>query len=336
MLLYNIFTDHSADAAQIYMQSALPDSWQDELKRGSWFRIFLPKSLKGEQLSLPEGLDVLYRTAKINGSLGWRINLGAGAGFFAGSMSRQTAESVYGKEGAVVAGSGAVGGRATRLAMGWKISGRWDYCTGALLATAFTVNASLPNGEVRTFVLRPDQVTIHRHWPYWALKASETYAIEVSGTQVPFEYSFSIGHTNHFPDYNLYNLDFMLFARFCMAASLLGMASGFLEAFRKSINSKGAAAQLLDSHARNFEQYLSVFKNNLWNLADSSMKLARASEQRSLHSALTKLITRIKPLMEVKSLEMIRLVGMEAFSEYSELHHKWRDYMLAGQHFLYK
>lgn len=335
MLKYSAFNTKAMTHSEINLLAELPEPWQRELKQGSWFRIFLPKALRGEQLSLPAGLEVLYKTAKINGSLGWRVNLGAGAGFFAGSMPVETAEQVYGPQGAVVAGSGAVTGKATRQPFGWKLAGYWTFCTGALSATAFTVNARLPKGEVRTFVLRPEQINIEKKWPYWALKATETYSIDVKDAIVPYDYSFIIGQQNTFPEYSLYGLDFMLFARFCMAASLLGMAAGFLEEYKKTeVKNKELKATL--AVVKDFELYHSIFRSELWNLAGEAKKIEKSSEQKSLHSLLGRLIKRLKPLMEVKSLEIMQNIGLEAMDETQNIHHKWRDFLLAGQHFLYK
>ncbi|MFN4299782.1 MAG: hypothetical protein ACK4EX_08650 [Thermaurantimonas sp.] len=335
MLKFSAFNIKSINTAEINLRSELPEQWQNELKQGGWFRIFLPKALKGEQLSLPAGLEVLYKTAKINGSLGWRVNLGAGAGFFAGSMPLETAEQIYKAPDAVVAGSGSASGKASRQPFGWKISGAWTFCTGALSATAFTVNAKLPKGEVRTFILRPDQISVVKDWPYWALKATETYAIEVKDALVPYEYSFTIGQHNNFPEYSLYELDFMLFARFCMAASLLGMAAGFFEEFNKT-EIKDSDLETRFSAVKDFELYHTIFKSELWNLASEAKKVEKSSDQKSLNSSLQKLIKRLKPLMEVKSLEMMQYIGLEAMNETRELHQKWKDFLLAGQHFLYK
>ncbi|GCD77217.1 hypothetical protein JCM31826_06990 [Thermaurantimonas aggregans] len=335
MLKYSVFNVKSINTAEINLRSELPERWQNELKQGGWLRIFLPKALKGAQLSLPAGLEVLYKTAKINGSLGWRVNLGAGAGFFAGSMPFETAEQVYGAPDAVVAGSGSATGKASRQPFGWKVSGAWTFCTGALSATAFTVNAKLPKGEVRTFILHPDQISVVKNWPYWALKATETYAIEAKDALVPYEYSFTIGQYNNFPDYSLYDLDFMLFARFCMSASLLGMAAGFLEEYKKA-EIKDSEFGVAFAAEKDFELYHSIFKSELWNLASEAKKVEKPSDQKSLNSSLQKLIKRLKPLMEIKSLEMMQTIGLEAMNETLELHQKWKDFLLAGQHFLYK
>lgn len=112
---YNRFTLSHSNVLQAYTSEDFPREWEQELKQGYWYRIFLPESLDGLQLSLKDGLAVLMKTTAIHGSLGWKVNLGAGVGFFAGSMPKQTAVEIYGKQGSVISGSGSPQGHAQKF-----------------------------------------------------------------------------------------------------------------------------------------------------------------------------------------------------------------------------
>src|SRR3546814_14597400 len=66
-----------------------------------WFKLFVPSSLGGLELSLPAGVRLEEELARIDGSLGWTVTLCAGANLFVGYMDRSIAEMVRSEEGRV-------------------------------------------------------------------------------------------------------------------------------------------------------------------------------------------------------------------------------------------
>src|SRR5690554_10036 len=63
-----------------------------------WFKIFLPEILGGAGCSFPEALGVLETAARLQGSLGWMVNLGAGSSWFYPYMAEGTAFMCWGAE----------------------------------------------------------------------------------------------------------------------------------------------------------------------------------------------------------------------------------------------
>ncbi|MCX7769231.1 MAG: hypothetical protein N2110_09470, partial [Flavobacteriales bacterium] len=318
---------------QAYEGPSLPEAWETELTTGPWYRLFLPRALGGEQLSLAEGLNILIQTAAIHGSLGWRVNLGAGAGFFAGCMDPATAREIYAGPGALVAGSGAPKGWAKRHKNGWRLSGTWKNCTGALKATTFTVNAVTEGGGILSFALKPEEVKVIRNWPYFGLKATHTYTIEVKEVFVPEGRTFKIGSINHFPNYPLYNLHFTTFARLCMGASFAGMAACVAQHAQSPEVMESVDSRDFQRITHKLHQETTNIKNIILEVAEkiySEIPAEPQKEEICLPGILLQKISDIKAL----SWDLFQAGGMILCTERLPVHQALRDLWLAGQHFL--
>lgn len=324
-LTVSVFNKSTASLSAAYLGPSLPDEWEDTLKKEGWFRLFLPRALNGLQLKLSEGLELLVETAAVQGSLGWRINLGAGAGFFAGSMPEETAAEIFGKAESLISGSGAISGVAHRVPGGYLLSGTWIHCTGAVQATTFTFNARTEEGKILTFIVRSEKVNVRPHWPYWALKSTETYAVEVNQAYIPEKHVFEIGLVNHFPDYRLYNLDFMVFARACMAASFTGMA--LCTAYHALNEFSSYRYSALCSCAENL-------KIRALHLKDVLLKTAETLDGKSTEKQLReRLIADMDNVLEA-SWKLFKEGSIELCREDSFTLQALKDFWLAGRHFL--
>lgn len=211
-----------------YAARTLPPDWVATLHHEGWFKLFLPPAYGGLALSLPAGLEALFRAASCQGSLGWVVNLGSGAGYFWPFMPPETAAAVYGPATAVVAGSGLVGGTATPSPRGYRLDGCWPSCSGAAHATHFTLNARLPRGQVRTFLLARDQVSLQDDWAAFGLRATSSWTLRAEAAAAGPDYVFDIGQVLHPPaGYALPQIAFYPFARYCLLATVLGLGASF-------------------------------------------------------------------------------------------------------------
>ncbi|WP_176220654.1 acyl-CoA dehydrogenase [Cohnella massiliensis] len=111
------------------------------------FKLFVPESMNGAMTPLPEALRAFERAAWIDGAFGWAVTIGAGGGFFAATMDQERARELFSAREAVIAGSGLPTGRAVRAEGGYRVSGRWSYCSGALYASFFTANCVVVAAE---------------------------------------------------------------------------------------------------------------------------------------------------------------------------------------------
>src|SRR4051812_23260818 len=115
----------------------------DALTAQRLFRLWIPRSLGGDELPLPASLEVFEAASRLDGAAGWLVTIGTGGGLFAAQFDEETAREIFGPPEALIAGSGAPCGTAVRSKDGYRVEGRWGYASGAHHATSFTANCVL-------------------------------------------------------------------------------------------------------------------------------------------------------------------------------------------------
>ncbi|HXO75773.1 MAG TPA: hypothetical protein VN824_11070, partial [Puia sp.] len=157
-----------------------------------WFRMLLPEgypltSPGKPPLSLSQLVRLEEGLSWADGSVGWMVTLCSGAGWFAGFFPPAAYSDIFSDKQLCVAGSGAPSGEAHVVPGGYRISGRWDYASGALHATAFTANCVIvDNGQavlkddgsplVRPFLFRKEEVSVDKNWNTVGLIATGSHA----------------------------------------------------------------------------------------------------------------------------------------------------------------
>jgi len=131
----------AAQAADI--AGFLTPAQQALIYRRGWLRMLAPRAAGGAELALPAVVRLEEEIASTDASMGWVVTLCAGAGWFAGFLPPAVARDIIGTRRVCVAGSGAPTGYADRDGAGFRLNGRWDYASGAPMATYFTLNAVL-------------------------------------------------------------------------------------------------------------------------------------------------------------------------------------------------
>jgi alkylation response protein AidB-like acyl-CoA dehydrogenase len=121
----------TARATEIEAARHVPPDLVDRLRSIGMFRIFVPRSHDGLELSLPEGLEVITALARLDGSLGWTSMVACGSSLFAALAQRETYDRIY-QDGPDVAicGSSQPAGTAEPVANGFRVNGRWPFASG--------------------------------------------------------------------------------------------------------------------------------------------------------------------------------------------------------------
>ncbi|MFN4083901.1 MAG: hypothetical protein ACK4K9_09740 [Bacteroidia bacterium] len=306
----------------------LPKKWLNKIYNQKLFKLFIPKKFGGLQLSFSEGLQQMFNAATFNGSYGWCINLGAGAGYFCGCFEEQTAEKIFRADNAVIAGSGSVNAKAVYTNYGFILDGYWQKCSGALHATTFTVNASLPDESICSFALNPKDVLLIKENSMFGLKATSSFAIEAKQVFVPNEFSFQIGKLKSFTDYQVYHIPFDVFARFCMAATYLGIVQCFLNHTTEFLNEKKLMEPLL------YEEIQESLKNYLETLLFKAENATLINQKEKID--FENFINTSTNYFYNNCNILARHIGMPTFDETKIIHWAWRDVVMASQHFLLK
>lgn len=231
-----------------YTGSSVSPEWITELIDQKAFKLFVPEELGGLQANLVEASQFLAKTAEHHGSLGWMHNLGAGANYFCGFFTPETAAKLFSPKEAITSGSGAATGNFSVHQDHYKLTGCWDKCTGAQFASLFTGNATDEKGNTQSFIIPRSLVEISSSWSSFGLKNSSSDRFCVKNIQLPKEYTFEIGQVKSFHEYFIYYVPFTVFARFCLSASFEGIVRCFINHTKLTLEHKHE--QLKDIYQR--------------------------------------------------------------------------------------
>lgn len=225
----------AADAARFLhpVQQAL-------LHQRGWLTMLAPRSAGGAELPLPQVVRLEEAVAAIDGSMGWVLTLCAGAGWFAGFLAPDMARAIIGTPRVCLGGSGAATGDAEEEGDGYRISGSWDYASGAPMATHFTLNARLRRDgqplldadgkpRIRAFLVPAALVQLVPSWNSIGMRASASHSYRIDGQWLGKEHGFAISPDTATADGPLYRYPFYSLAYVTLAANVAGMAAHFMQ-----------------------------------------------------------------------------------------------------------
>jgi indole-3-acetate monooxygenase len=136
-------------------------------------------------------------------------------------------------------GSGAPTGFADVEGDGYRLTGRWDYASGAPMATHFTLNAVVRSaGEplrdaqggpvIRAFLVPARHVTVEPTWNMTGLRATASHSYRIDGQWISAACGFAIHPDAATAPGPLYRFPFYSLAYVTLAANVAGMAAHFM------------------------------------------------------------------------------------------------------------
>ncbi|KQR72570.1 acyl-CoA dehydrogenase family protein [Pedobacter sp. Leaf176] len=320
----------------------------------NWFKLFVPEVYGGPGKKLPEILRLEEELAEADGSLGWTVTLCAGAAWFAGFLHPSLAEEVFADSSVCFAGSGAVGGTATKVEGGYRINGYWKYASGALHATIFTANCILKNNDetdildedgnpkVLSFILKKEEVDLISGWSYFGLIATGSHAFEVHDLVVPEHRTFKINDTIKVANEG-FDYPFLQLAETTLAVNSLGMTSHFIRLVEESFLSRSGLKRFTETQIKFFNEELVRCKMEVQNLRtkfyqafdESWMQLINQSTVSEDKLREVSLLSRkLAHTCRRTADELFPYCGLEAAKKESEINRVWRDMHTASQHAL--
>ncbi|MCC8979912.1 acyl-CoA dehydrogenase family protein [Bradyrhizobium acaciae] len=167
----------------------LPDTIFAALADAGLFRLWLPQTLGGPELSSFAFMRVVEACSALDGSVGWLVGNGAGMSRIGGYLDEAVVREWYADPRAFVASATGAVGTATAVAGGYRLSGRWPFGSGAHHATRFMVLASTRPGDPASPLLccypgRAD-VTILDNWHVSGLRGTGSCDFEAQNVFVP-------------------------------------------------------------------------------------------------------------------------------------------------------
>ncbi|KQM67364.1 acyl-CoA dehydrogenase [Pedobacter sp. Leaf216] len=357
------------------MQETLTNTWQEKVKayaalseemgklhpeilelayQENWFKLFVPEVYGGPNRKLPEILRLEEELAEADGSLGWTVTLCAGAAWFAGFLNPELAAEILADREVCFAGSGAVGGVAIKTETGYLLNGRWNYASGALHATVFTANCILKNEhgddlldekgvpEIKSFILKKEEVNILAGWSYFGLIATGSHAFEVKDLHVPINRTFKINQDIEIADSG-FDYPFLQLAETTLTVNTLGMTNHFIKLVETAFNLRTGLKRYTHQQVLFFNDELNRCKEEIqdlrarfysafdesWstlvndgNIAEDKLAEVSAASRKLAH-ACWKVAAVLFPYC-----------GLEAAKKDSEINRVWRDIHTASQHAL--
>ena len=304
-----------------------------------WFKLFVPSSLGGLALSLPEGVRLEEELARVDGSLGWTVTLCAGANLFVGYMDRSVAGPVFADSRVCLGGSGQATGKAVAGGDGYRVSGRWRYATGAPHLTHFTANCVIEkdgatlldaDGEpvIRSFFFPKSDVQIVEDWNTFGLKATASHSFVVDDVWAAPSQTFLIKPEAVTWDHPIYRYPFQQFAEVTLAANTLGMARHFL-ACAAAVN-----GTVLQKQAEAAIHRLVKASGSFYGVLDASwdelLRTGKLSAAAAEH--VSKWSRTLVRLSREQVIDIYPHLGMTGADLSSEVNRVWRDIFTASQH----
>jgi alkylation response protein AidB-like acyl-CoA dehydrogenase len=320
----------------------------------NWFKLFVPEIYGGPNKKLPEILRLEEELAEADGSLGWTVTLCAGAAWFAGFLNPELAIEVFADREVCFAGSGAIGGVAIKTKTGYLLNGKWNYASGALHATIFTANCTLKNEhgedildengepEIKSFILKKEEVNILPGWSYFGLIATGSHAFEVKDLLVPENRTFKINQHIEVADSG-FDYPFLQLAETTLTVNSLGMTNHFIKLVEQSFYSRSGLGRYTDRQISFFNSELNRCKEEILNLRTSFYNVFDESWNQLMDTGkiaedkLAEVSSVSRKLAHVcwkSAANLFPYCGLEAAKKESEINRVWRDIHTASQHAL--
>jgi alkylation response protein AidB-like acyl-CoA dehydrogenase len=221
----------------------LTDSAYAALAEAGLFRLWLPRSLGGPELTPIEFMRVVEAAAALDGSIGWLVGNGGGMSRVGGYLPAAVVRDWFADPRTFIASTtGAVG--ALEVADGgYRASGRWPFGSGAPHATHFmglaTIGGSQAPDQPRLCCyFSREQVTVHDTWHVSGLRGTGSSDFEARSAFVPTSNTHPfLGLVPTEPGL-LYRMPPLSVFAWTVSVVPLGIARGVIDAFVQLASSK--------------------------------------------------------------------------------------------------
>ncbi len=351
------------DAARIQARAGAADSagflhpvQRAVIHRNGWLKMLAPRACGGAELPLPQVVRLEEQLAALDGSAAWVVTLCAGAGWFAGFLPPALAHEVIASDRVCVAGSGAPTGFADIEGEGFRLSGRWDYASGAPMATHFTLNAvlrehgqpltdSLGAPRILAFIVPAHQVEFVPSWTSIGMRATGSHSYRIDAQWVPKENGFTIDAAHATAPGPLYRFPFLGLAFVTLTANIVGMATHFLRLAKPVIAQRRhprtglpvMACERVADQLRDLDAGIEAARVHFYAVLDSTWAQVVAGmpvsdeQATALESASLTLANIARGAVD----EAYPYCGLQAARAGGDLNRVWRDLHTATQHSLF-
>jgi alkylation response protein AidB-like acyl-CoA dehydrogenase len=226
-------------------RSAAPESIT-ALKEAGLARLVTPSRNGGQGASIRAQVHACAELARACPASSWVLMVCGAHNWISGSFSEQCRAEIFGSDrDTLIAGTLAGQGQFKKAEGGWRVSGRWQFCSGVdhspwLLIGAFRAKDSAPGPNSLHVMLPKDQVEVDDTWYTLGMRGSGSKDVVLDDVFVPEYRAQATGklfnglspHTgDHGDDSGIYMVPVMCSLSTQLAGSVLGMAREMLSLF---------------------------------------------------------------------------------------------------------
>jgi len=187
---------------EIEQARRLPPDVVQMLREAGVFRMNMPRSWGGPEMTPAEQNVVIEELSKADASVGWCAMIGSDSGLYSAFLDQDVAREMFPRLDTIMAGLVYPAGRAERVAGGYRVTGRWSFGSGCthcdwLAAGCLVYENGRPlaiDGERpawRIVIAPPSSYTIHDNWITTGLRGSGSHDYEARDLFVPAERTFT-------------------------------------------------------------------------------------------------------------------------------------------------
>lgn len=212
----------------------LPDAVFAAMADAGLFRLWLPRSLGGPELSPFQFLDVVEAASMLDGSIGWLVGNGGGMSRIGGYIPEPVAREWFADPRTFVTSSTGAIGTVIAVEGGYRVAGRWPFGSGAHHASHFMVLASNPEvagSPVMCCYLERKDMTVLDNWYVSGLRGTGSCDLEAQDIFVPSARAHPFFELQPTQEGLLYRVPPVSVFSWSICGVPLGIAAGAMRAF---------------------------------------------------------------------------------------------------------
>ncbi len=230
----------------------LPPDLVAALIEAGTFKLLVPAQYGGAETTVATAVAFIETIARADGSAGWCAMIGMTSALMSAFLPPATASAIYSPPDVITGGVFAPLGRATRTPDGYRVTGRWPFCSGCqhadwLMGSAFVDTGDPTKPELRSLLVRRDQVEIHDTWDTAGLRGTGSHDFSVRDLDIPHAHSLSLFAAPTI-DAPLYRQPFFGTLAAGVAAVALGIARNALDSLLELAAHKPSSARKTIAH----------------------------------------------------------------------------------------
>ncbi|MCB1745328.1 MAG: acyl-CoA dehydrogenase family protein [Gammaproteobacteria bacterium] len=252
-----------AAAPRIEAAGRLTDDVVSAMHEAGMFRLLLPKSVGGDEVTLRTHAEAMEIIASFDASTAWCMSQGSGCSMSAAFMAPEAAKRMFGPRNAVLAWGAGIQGKAVIVDGGYRVTGTWSFASGSGHATLIGGHSYLYNADGskvlaedgrhrdRTMLFAREKAKFHDVWDVMGLRGTASDTFEVTDLFVPADETVDRDNYAECREPGpLYRCSTSLAYGVGFSALQLGLARAMLDALHDLAMTKtprGAPSSLLES-----------------------------------------------------------------------------------------